>query len=135
MQLWWCICIFDFYNYFIFNYRASPDNLEIAEELGLVYLKNGNVHEAFQQFGTILAHSPGCARIILPLGFIIQVSLLHKTHLYMQINFIILYIYRIMMNMMLHFQSINLLLKQYLNLQLYGTILECVFLIKKNLLL
>ncbi|XP_043582982.1 Bardet-Biedl syndrome 4 protein homolog isoform X1 [Bombus pyrosoma] len=51
---------------------GNPESIEAATELGLLYLKIGDVQRAFQQFGTAIAHSPNCTRAILPIAFIIQ---------------------------------------------------------------
>ncbi|XP_048261727.1 Bardet-Biedl syndrome 4 protein isoform X4 [Bombus terrestris] len=51
---------------------GNPESIEAATELGLLYLKIGDVQRAFQQFGTAVAHSPNCTRAILPIAFIIQ---------------------------------------------------------------
>nr|XP_031825496.1 Bardet-Biedl syndrome 4 protein homolog isoform X1 [Nomia melanderi]XP_031825497.1 Bardet-Biedl syndrome 4 protein homolog isoform X1 [Nomia melanderi]XP_031825498.1 Bardet-Biedl syndrome 4 protein homolog isoform X1 [Nomia melanderi]XP_031825499.1 Bardet-Biedl syndrome 4 protein homolog isoform X1 [Nomia melanderi]XP_031825500.1 Bardet-Biedl syndrome 4 protein homolog isoform X1 [Nomia melanderi]XP_031825501.1 Bardet-Biedl syndrome 4 protein homolog isoform X1 [Nomia melanderi]XP_03182550 len=51
---------------------GNPECIEAATELGLLYLKIGDVQRAFQQFGTALAHSPNCTRAILPIAYIIQ---------------------------------------------------------------
>ncbi|XP_012150183.1 Bardet-Biedl syndrome 4 isoform X1 [Megachile rotundata] len=50
----------------------NPESIEAATELGLLYLKIGDVQQAFQQFGTALAHSPNCTKAILPIAYIIQ---------------------------------------------------------------
>ncbi|XP_017879614.1 Bardet-Biedl syndrome 4 protein homolog isoform X1 [Ceratina calcarata] len=51
---------------------GNPESLEAATELGLLYLKTGDVQQAFQQFGTVLAHYPNCTEAILPIAYIIQ---------------------------------------------------------------
>ncbi|XP_076657003.1 Bardet-Biedl syndrome 4 isoform X2 [Halictus rubicundus] len=51
---------------------ANPECIEAASELGLLYLKTGDVQRAFQQFGTALAHSPNCTKAILPIAYVIQ---------------------------------------------------------------
>ncbi|XP_076480150.1 Bardet-Biedl syndrome 4 isoform X2 [Bombus vancouverensis nearcticus] len=59
----------------------NPESIEAATELGLLYLKIGDVQRAFQQFGTAVAHSPNCTRAILPIAFIIQaISCLKRAH-------------------------------------------------------
>ncbi|XP_031365466.1 Bardet-Biedl syndrome 4 protein homolog isoform X2 [Apis dorsata] len=50
----------------------NPESIEAATELGLLYLKIGDVQRAFQQFGTAIAHSPNYAKAILPIAYIIQ---------------------------------------------------------------
>ncbi|XP_068981524.1 BBSome complex member BBS4 isoform X2 [Bombus flavifrons] len=60
---------------------GNPESIEAATELGLLYLKIGDVQRAFQQFGTAVAHSPNCTRAILPIAFIIQaISCLKRAH-------------------------------------------------------
>ncbi|XP_076234859.1 Bardet-Biedl syndrome 4 [Calliopsis andreniformis] len=51
---------------------GNPECIEAATELGLLYLKIGDVQRAFQQFGAALAHSPNCAKAILPIAYVIQ---------------------------------------------------------------
>ncbi|XP_076165097.1 Bardet-Biedl syndrome 4 [Ptiloglossa arizonensis] len=51
---------------------GNPESVEAATDLGLLYLKIGDVQRAFQQFGTALAHSPDCTRAILPIAYVIQ---------------------------------------------------------------
>ncbi|XP_012150185.1 Bardet-Biedl syndrome 4 isoform X2 [Megachile rotundata] len=59
----------------------NPESIEAATELGLLYLKIGDVQQAFQQFGTALAHSPNCTKAILPIAYIIQaISCLKRAH-------------------------------------------------------
>lgn len=55
--------------------RGNPESTEAATELGLLYLKIGDVQRAFQQFGAALAHSPTCTKAILPIAYVIQVRL------------------------------------------------------------
>ena len=50
----------------------NPESTEAATELGLLYLKIGDVQRAFQQFGAALAHSPNCTKAILPIAYVIQ---------------------------------------------------------------
>ncbi|KAK9304065.1 hypothetical protein QLX08_004443 [Tetragonisca angustula] len=50
----------------------NPESIEAATELGLLYLKIGDVQRAFQQFGTAIAHSPNCTKAMLPIAYIIQ---------------------------------------------------------------
>ncbi|CAK9813745.1 Bardet-Biedl syndrome 4 protein homolog [Anthophora quadrimaculata] len=50
----------------------NPESVEAATELGLLYLKIGDVQRAFQQFGTALGHSPNCSKAILPIAYVIQ---------------------------------------------------------------
>ncbi|XP_076666586.1 Bardet-Biedl syndrome 4 isoform X2 [Andrena cerasifolii] len=50
----------------------NPESTEAATELGLLYLKLGDVQRAFQQFGAALAHSPNCTKAILPIAYVIQ---------------------------------------------------------------
>ncbi|KOC64819.1 Bardet-Biedl syndrome 4 protein like protein [Habropoda laboriosa] len=50
----------------------NPESIEAATELGLLYLKIGDVQRAFQQFGTALGHSPNCTKAILPIAYVIQ---------------------------------------------------------------
>lgn len=64
----------------LFPFSGNPESIEAATELGLLYLKIGDVQRAFQQFGTAVAHSPNCTRAILPIAFIIQVSTLLSKH-------------------------------------------------------
>ncbi|XP_016767910.1 Bardet-Biedl syndrome 4 protein homolog isoform X1 [Apis mellifera] len=52
--------------------NENPESIEAATELGLLYLKIGDVQRAFQQFGTAIAHSPNYAKAILPVAYIIQ---------------------------------------------------------------
>ncbi|XP_026669068.1 Bardet-Biedl syndrome 4 protein isoform X2 [Ceratina calcarata] len=60
---------------------GNPESLEAATELGLLYLKTGDVQQAFQQFGTVLAHYPNCTEAILPIAYIIQaISCLKRAH-------------------------------------------------------
>ncbi|XP_078035083.1 Bardet-Biedl syndrome 4 [Augochlora pura] len=51
---------------------GNPECIEAASELGLLYLKTGDVQRAFQQFGTALAHFPNCTKAILPIAYVIQ---------------------------------------------------------------
>lgn len=57
-------------------FSENPESIEAATELGLLYLKIGDVQRAFQQFGTAIAHSPNYAKAILPVAYIIQVNVL-----------------------------------------------------------
>lgn len=69
-----------FHLFTLFLFSGNPESIEAATELGLLYLKIGDVQRAFQQFGTAVAHSPNCTRAILPIAFIIQVSTLLSNH-------------------------------------------------------
>ncbi|XP_043507677.1 Bardet-Biedl syndrome 4 protein homolog isoform X1 [Frieseomelitta varia] len=50
----------------------NPESIDAATELGLLYLKIGDVQRAFQQFGTAIAHSPNYTKAMLPIAYIIQ---------------------------------------------------------------
>ncbi|XP_011311542.1 Bardet-Biedl syndrome 4 protein homolog isoform X2 [Fopius arisanus] len=52
--------------------KNSCESEDAAIELGLVYLATGDIQQAFQQFGTVLAHSSMCTRAIIPMAYIIQ---------------------------------------------------------------
>ncbi|XP_012258563.2 Bardet-Biedl syndrome 4 protein [Athalia rosae] len=51
---------------------ASPDNVDVAVELGLLYLKMGDTQRAFQQFGLALAQYPLRAEALLPMASVMQ---------------------------------------------------------------
>ena len=59
-------------SHFYCAFSENPESIEAATELGLLYLKIGDVQQAFQQFGTALAHSPNCTKAILPIAYVIQ---------------------------------------------------------------
>ncbi|KAG7203012.1 hypothetical protein KM043_010140 [Ampulex compressa] len=50
----------------------NSENIDATTELGLLYLRQGDVQRAFQSFGTVLAHSPNCAKAILPMAYVMQ---------------------------------------------------------------
>ncbi|XP_050450351.1 Bardet-Biedl syndrome 4 protein homolog isoform X2 [Cataglyphis hispanica] len=52
--------------------NANPESIDAATELGLLYLKIGDMQRAFQQFGAALAYSPNCIKAILPMAYIMQ---------------------------------------------------------------
>ncbi|XP_043507682.1 Bardet-Biedl syndrome 4 protein isoform X3 [Frieseomelitta varia] len=59
----------------------NPESIDAATELGLLYLKIGDVQRAFQQFGTAIAHSPNYTKAMLPIAYIIQaISCLKRAH-------------------------------------------------------
>ncbi|XP_061930588.1 Bardet-Biedl syndrome 4 protein homolog isoform X2 [Apis cerana] len=71
------LCLFENHvteaqNAYITALSENPESIEVATELGLLYLKIGDVQRAFQQFGTAIAHSPNYAKAILPIAYIIQ---------------------------------------------------------------
>lgn len=56
-----------------FMRSGNPQSIDAATELGLLYLKIGDMQRAFQQFGAALAHSPNCVKAILPMAYVMQV--------------------------------------------------------------
>ncbi|XP_072757079.1 BBSome complex member BBS4 [Anoplolepis gracilipes] len=52
--------------------NANPESIDAATELGLLYLKIGDIQRAFQQFGAALAYSPNYVKAILPMAYIMQ---------------------------------------------------------------
>lgn len=59
-------------NAYIAALKNNPESIAISTELGLLYLRIGDIQRAFQQFGTTLAHAPNCATALLPVAYIIQ---------------------------------------------------------------
>nr|KAF7439586.1 hypothetical protein H0235_001977 [Vespula pensylvanica] len=47
-------------------------NKYIFLELGLLYLRIGDIQRAFQQFGTTLAYASNCSKALLPVAYIMQ---------------------------------------------------------------
>jgi len=56
-----------------FTCSGNPQSIDAATELGLLYLRIGDMQRAFQQFGAALAHSPNCVKAILPMAYVMQV--------------------------------------------------------------
>ncbi|TGZ54642.1 Uncharacterized protein DBV15_06141 [Temnothorax longispinosus] len=52
--------------------NGNPQSIDAATELGLLYLRIGDMQRAFQQFGAALAHSPTCVKAILPMAYVMQ---------------------------------------------------------------
>ncbi|KAK2583471.1 hypothetical protein KPH14_009440 [Odynerus spinipes] len=59
-------------NAYIAALNGNPESITVSTELGFLYLRIGDVQRAFQQFGTTLAHTPNCAKTLLPVAYIIQ---------------------------------------------------------------
>ncbi|XP_036147474.1 Bardet-Biedl syndrome 4 protein homolog isoform X2 [Monomorium pharaonis] len=52
--------------------NGNSRNIDAATELGLLYLRIGDMQRAFQEFGVALAHSPNCVQAILPMAYVMQ---------------------------------------------------------------
>ncbi|KAL0279168.1 UNVERIFIED_CONTAM: hypothetical protein PYX00_000777 [Menopon gallinae] len=53
----------------------SPDNVDLAAALGLLYMKIGEHQKAFEKFGSALARDPQSSKALLALGAMMQVFL------------------------------------------------------------
>lgn len=51
----------------------SPDNVDLATSLGLLYMKVGEHQKAFEKFGSALAHDSQCPKALLAVGAMMQV--------------------------------------------------------------
>lgn len=58
-----------------FRFRACPDSVKMLTESGLLYLKAGQVQDAFERLGAALALEPTCGKALLGVGCITQVLL------------------------------------------------------------
>ncbi|CCD31086.1 BBSome complex member bbs-4 [Caenorhabditis elegans] len=52
--------------------KLQPDNTEVMNLLGLIYLRTGQVQEGFVQLGNCLAYDPANSQAILTIGSIMQ---------------------------------------------------------------
>ncbi|KAI4504572.1 hypothetical protein M0802_000122 [Mischocyttarus mexicanus] len=59
-------------NMYIAALNGSPESVRVSTELGLLYLRIGDVQRAFQQFGITLAHTSNCSKALLPIAYIMQ---------------------------------------------------------------
>lgn len=63
-------------------YRAaievSPDNVDLATDLGLLYMKIGENQKAFEQFGSALARNADCVKALFGTGLMMQVKYILK---------------------------------------------------------
>lgn len=53
--------------------ETSPDSIELATSLGLLYMKVGDHQKAFERFGSALAQDPNCSKALLAAGAMMQV--------------------------------------------------------------
>ncbi|KAL2725763.1 Bardet-Biedl syndrome 4 protein [Vespula maculifrons] len=51
---------------------GNPESVTVSTELGLLYLRIGDIQRAFQQFGTTLAYASNCSKALLPVAYIMQ---------------------------------------------------------------
>ncbi|XP_025075758.1 Bardet-Biedl syndrome 4 protein [Pogonomyrmex barbatus] len=68
-------------NAYMVALNGNPQSIDAATELGLLYLRIGDMQRAFQQFGAALAYSSNCVKAILPMAYIMQaISSLKRAH-------------------------------------------------------
>lgn len=58
----------------MFDSRACPDSVNMLTESGLLYLKSGQTQHAFERLSAALALESACAKALLGIGCITQVS-------------------------------------------------------------
>ncbi|XP_046813929.1 Bardet-Biedl syndrome 4 protein homolog isoform X1 [Vespa crabro] len=59
-------------NIYIAALTGNPESVTVSTELGLLYLRIGDIQRAFQQFGTTLAYASNCSKALLPIAYIMQ---------------------------------------------------------------
>lgn len=52
--------------------RLKPENTELLNALGLLYLQVGDSRKAFELFGTAMSYNPTDSKAVLGIGSIIQ---------------------------------------------------------------
>lgn len=73
-----------------FYFRLFPDESNMATTLGLLYMKTGEYHKAFINFGIALAHDPTCANALVATGVMLQVILMFYVKISKQFSHIFL---------------------------------------------